>query len=212
MTLLEHSSARGSPTERFASWWSSLIGNRASAEDHFAEVTPPANGDVVVIRGKAPTTPKGSHPSPWPERGVDTRYWSMCSNLATPSTPLVVNNLPDGKEDYGCRNDTQTNLDDHGDYTFIMGTEAQRATIERIPGATYLPFSISQPTTPEIFLLRNLLANPSFVQAIQDVPINSDPSDAESVMGPYFPKAVICPLADLTHPIAGACSQGRPAA
>jgi hypothetical protein len=173
-----------------------------------AEVTPPADGDVVVIRGKAPTAPKGSHPSPWPAPHIDTRYWSMCNNLATSSTPLVVNKLPGGKVDYGCRNDTQTRLDDHGDYTYIVGTEAQRATIDSIPGATFLPFSTSEPTTPHLLLLRDLLPGPSFAHAIQDVPPNENPTSAGTVMGPYYPKATICPLATLARQGIGACPPG----
>jgi hypothetical protein len=145
-------------------------GTNADTGYLFAEVTPPESGEVVVIQGKAPTTPKGSRPSPWPARGIDTRYWSMCSNLATSSTPVVINNLPRGRVDYGCRNDTQVTLDSHGDYTFIVGTEAQRAAIDNVHGATFLPFSTSQPTTPHILLLRNLLASPTFSQAIQNVP------------------------------------------
>jgi hypothetical protein len=177
----------------------------------FAEVTPPADGDVVVIRGKAPTTPKGSHPSPWPASGIDTRYWSMCTNLATPSTPLVINNLPGGQQDYGCRNDTQTALNKQGDYTYIVGTEAQRSAIEKIPGATFLPFSTSQPTAAHILLLRNLLASPSFDQAIQNVPSNGSPAAAARVMGPYYPEAAICPLATVTRLGAAGCTFGSPA-
>jgi hypothetical protein len=174
----------------------------------FAEVTPPESGEVVIIRGKAPTTPTGSHPSPWPARGIDTRYWSMCDNLATTSTPLVINDLPGGKIDYGCRNDTQITLDSHGDYTFVVGTEAQRAAIDNIHGATFLPFSSSQPTTPHILLLRNLLANPTFSQAIQNVPANSSPAAAAKVMGLYYPEATVCSLAVLIREGIGACTSG----
>ncbi len=43
-------------------------------------VRPPA-ADVVVVTGKAPTFAPGSHPAPWPARGEDVRYWSMCIGL-----------------------------------------------------------------------------------------------------------------------------------
>ena len=42
-------------------------------------VRPPA--DVVVITARAPTFAPGSHPSRWPARGEDVRYWSMCIGL-----------------------------------------------------------------------------------------------------------------------------------
>jgi len=55
-----------------------------------------SNGDVVGIRGKAPTTPSGPTPLPgrWRE---DLRYYSMCVNLDEQPFPLVVNPLPSGR-------------------------------------------------------------------------------------------------------------------
>ena len=82
-----------------------------------ASVTPSGNGDVIVIRGKAPTTPGGSHPSHWPARDEDLQYWSMCVTLSATPWPVVANPLPGGKTDYGCRHDTQVRLDRDGDYT-----------------------------------------------------------------------------------------------
>jgi hypothetical protein len=46
-------------------------------------VRPPA-ADVVVVMAKAPAFVPGSHPSPWPARGEDVRYWSMCVGLLSP--------------------------------------------------------------------------------------------------------------------------------
>jgi hypothetical protein len=123
----------------------------------------------------------------------------MCSNLATPPHPLVINHLAGGKVDYGCRDDSQTALDRHGYYTYVVGTEAQRAAISRIPGVTFLPFSAGQPATPHILLLRNMLASPSFAEAIQNVPQNWSPAAAAQVMGPYYPHAAICPLAAIAR-------------
>jgi hypothetical protein len=173
-----------------------------------AVVTPPGNGDVVVIRGQAPTWSRGSHPSPWPARGVDMRYWSMCDYLATAAIPLVVNPLPDGATDYGCRDDAQTALDRHGDYTYVVGTEAQRAAIEAIRGATFVPFSTAQPATTHVLLLRNMLPSPDFAAAVQNVPPGSGAAGAAQVMGPYYPRAAVCPLATLAASGAGACLAG----
>ena len=71
----------------------------------------------------------------------------MCVYLATPQTPLVANVLPGGRVDDGCRHDSQTALDRRGSYTYVVGTEAQRSVIGRIPGATFLPFSSAAPAT-----------------------------------------------------------------
>ncbi len=165
-----------------------------------AVVTPPSGGNVIVIRAKAPTTPRGSRPLPWPALGIDTRYWSMCVYLDTALTPLVANDLPGGRVDYGCRHDSRTALDRYGYYTYVVGTEAQRGAIGRVPGTTFLPFSAAQPSTPQIFLLRNMLVAPGFV-VDQNVPQNGSPASAAPVMGAYYPRAVICPLA--TSPVAG---------
>jgi hypothetical protein len=170
-----------------------------------ALVSPPGGGDVVVIRGKAPTVSRGSHPSSWPARRVDMRYWSMCDYLDTAVLPLVVNPLPGGGTDYGCRYDAQTALDRHGYYTYVVGTEAQRAAIEAIRGATFVPFSTAQPTTAHLLLLRNMLVSPGFAAAIQNVAPGSGPAAAAAVMGPYYPRAAVCPLATLAARGAAAC-------
>jgi hypothetical protein len=96
---------------------------------------PPAP-DVVVVTGKAPTFAPGRHPSPWPARGEDVRYWSMCIGVLTRLVPLVANELPGGGTDYGCRSDEATRLNAAGYYTYVIGSESQRAAISRVPGVT----------------------------------------------------------------------------
>jgi hypothetical protein len=176
--------------------------------------TPPDNGDVLVIQGKAPTTPRGSRPSPWPAPFTDLRYWSLCNYVITPAPPqvplfpLVANPVPGGKTDYGCRYDSQVASDRQGYYTFVVGTEAQRSVIERIPGATFLPFSASDPTTPHLLVLRNVLVSPGFTEAVQNVPAGSPASAAAAVMGPYYPRTAICPLSMLLRNGLRACLAG----
>jgi hypothetical protein len=172
-----------------------------------AQVIPPPNGDVLVIRGKAPTASRGSHPSPWPVPFTDLRYWSLCNYLPIGAYPLVVNQLPGGKIDYGCRYDSQVATDRHGYYTFVVGTEAQRPVIERIPGATFLPFSATDSKTTQLLLLRNTLPNPGFAQAIQNVQGGSAAS-AAMAMGPYYPRTAICQLSTLFRGGPGACLAG----
>jgi hypothetical protein len=159
-----------------------------------ASVTPPGGDDVVVVRAKAPTASAGEDPAPWPS-SADTRYWSLCADLPTPPLPVVVNTLPDGTVDYGCRADNSTKLDSDGYYTFVVGTEAQRAAIEAVPGATFVPFSTDHPTTTHVLLLRNLLG--AFPYAVQNVPPDNDPASAAAVMQSYYPRAAVCPLSAL---------------
>jgi len=165
---------------------------------------PPAS-DVVVVTGKAPTFAPGSHPSPWPARGEDVRYWSMCMGVLIRSVPLVANKLPQGGTDYGCRADEATRLNAAGDYTYVIGSEAQRAAISRVPGVTFLPFSTAHPAGPYLLALRYLLVSPSFTHSPQNVTQADDPAAVAAVMGSYYPRAVICPLATLTAKGPQAC-------
>jgi hypothetical protein len=169
-------------------------------------VRPPAP-DVVVVTGKAPTFAPGSHPSPWPARGEDVRYWSMCIGLLIRHRPLVVNKLPGGGTDYGCRADEATSLNAAGDYTYVIGSESQRAAISRVPGVTFLPFSTAHPAGPYRLALRNMLVSPSFTHSPQAITQANDPAAAAAVMGPYYPRAAICPLATLTARGPQACQQ-----
>jgi hypothetical protein len=121
----------------------------------------------------------------------------MCTNLSRPPFPVVVNPLPGGGTDYGCRADDQTKLDGSGSYTYVIGTEAQRPAIERIAGATFLPFSLASPTASHTVILRNMVTDPGFAQAIHNVPEDGSPASAARVMGAYYPELKRCSLTDL---------------
>ena len=169
-----------------------------------AYFTRPPPADVVVVTARAPRAAVGNHPSPWPAAGKDMRYWSMCDYLDTRSLPVVVNILPNGRKDWGCRADDATKLSASGDYTYVIGTEAQRAAIERIPHATFLPLSITQPTAPYLLFLRNTLVVRSFASSVQNAPYHS-PSAAAHAMGHYYPRAFVCALVTLNTKGVHAC-------
>jgi hypothetical protein len=157
---------------------------------------PPA-ADVVVVTAKAPAFAPGRHPSPWPARGEDVRYWSMCIGLLVRRTPVVANKLPGGGTDYGCRADEATALNAARDYTYVIGSESQRAAISRVPGVTFLPLSAARPAGPYLLALRNVLVSSSFPYSPQGVTQADDPAAAAAVMGPYYPRAAVCRLATL---------------
>jgi hypothetical protein len=100
--------------------------------------------------------------------------------------------------DYGCRADEATRLNAAGEYTYVIGSEAQRAAISRVPGVTFLPFSTAHPAGPYLLGLRNVLVSTSFAQSPENVTQAADPAAAAAVMGPYYPRAAVCPLATLT--------------
>jgi hypothetical protein len=173
-----------------------------------AVLTPPADDQVLVIRGRGARSADGEHPSAWPRHDQDLRYWSLCVNLDNVQRSLVVNQLPDGTTDYGCRDDDETVVDTAGYYTYVVGTEAQRAAVERIPGVTFVPWSAARPRAQHLIFLRNMLANGHFGPAIQNVAEDQDPASAQAVMGEYYPRDAICPLATVETAGAGACLDG----
>jgi hypothetical protein len=159
-------------------------------------VRPPA-ADVVVVTAKSPTFAPGSHPLPWPARGENVRYWSMCIGLLSAPIPVVANKLPGGGTDYGCRADEATTLNAAGDYTYVIGSESQRAAIGRVPGVTFLPFSTTHPAGPYLLGLRNVLVSSSFAHSPRDITQADSAAVAAAVMGPDYPRAAVCPLATL---------------
>jgi hypothetical protein len=163
----------------------------------YAWLVRPAAPDVVVITAKAPTFAPGSHPSPWPARGEDVRYWSMCIGVGAGKVPTVANTLPGGGTDYGCRADEAPRLNAAGDYTYVIGSESQRAAIIRVPGVTFLPFSATQASRVYLLILRNMLVSGSFAHSPQGITQTEDPAAAAAVMGPCYPRAAVCPLATL---------------
>lgn len=171
----------------------------------WAYIFRPALADVVVVSAKAPTFPPGRGPSPWPAPGQDMQYWSMCMALGTVTVPTVVNHLPGGQVDYGCRADEATKLDSAGDYNYVIGSEAQRAAISRVAGATFLPFSSTQTTPLYLILFRNILVNPAFAHSAQKVTTAGDAPAAAAAMGPYDPHVSTCPLAILVAKGLPAC-------
>jgi hypothetical protein len=171
-----------------------------------AYTTPPAASQVVVVTGKAPTFPSGSHPSIWPSASDQVRYWSMCVNIGEGTDPVVVNRLPGGQTDLGCRADDETKLSAGGTFTYVIGTEAQRTTIERVAGVTFLPLSLAQPAAPLYLLaMRYTLANPSFGSAPQNVAQTRSAPAAAKTMGAYYPHAQVCSLSALSAGGASAC-------
>jgi hypothetical protein len=188
-------------------------GGLADANDAYVEAyfIRPTTTDVLVVSAKAPTFAPGGGPSPWPEPGEDMQYWSMCIAVGKGTLPTVVNQLPGGQVDYGCRADEATKLDAAGDYNYVVGPEAQRAAISKIPGATFLPFS-STATTPRgrpwplyVLLLRNILVSPDFAHSAQKVTQETDAPAAAAAMGPYYPRVSTCALATLTTKGISAC-------
>jgi hypothetical protein len=167
---------------------------------------PPAT-DVVVVTAKAPTFAPGTSPSPWPARGEDMRYWSMCVGGGGAAFRTVVNDLPGGQTDYGCRSDQATSVNPAGDYAYVIGSESQSAAIDSVRGVTFLPFSATQPGRTYLLALRNTLVSGSFTHSVEDVTQAWDPAAAAAAMGPYYPRVSVCSLASLEAKGPQACQR-----
>jgi hypothetical protein len=126
-------------------------------------------GDILVFHGEAPTTPHTYLPSDTTMGTGQLRYWSMCSNMST--TQYLA-----------CVKDDDVALDRRGYYTIVISTAANRpATANPACGIEWLPKG-PLPSAP--IILRNMLPDPKFKHAIQDVPAQGK---EQATLGPYYP-------------------------
>lgn len=154
----------------------------------------PVPGTVVVVRGKAPRTPAGTSPVPWPQEELQLRYFSLCNNVYRSPWPVVANPAPGGTTEYGCAADFETKVNAAGEYVYVVAPPGQRKAVEAA-GGTFLPLSTTQPRTRQILIFRNMLPNESFAHAVQNAPQNGKPVGAARAMGDYYPRAYRCTLA-----------------
>ena len=154
----------------------------------------PRAGTVIVVRGKAPTGPSGTSPAPWPQPSLQLRYWSLCNNIYRKPWPVVANPQRGGRVDYGCAADDATTLDAEGNYAFVVAPEGRQRAVEAA-GGTFVPLSATQPRARQLLILRNMLPNDDFADAVQDAPQNGDPASAARAMGEFYPRAYRCTLA-----------------
>lgn len=128
-------------------------------------------GEVLVLRGRAPTfadTRDGVRRMP---RGKQTRYWSMCQY--EPATQRVI----------ACRADDRVTVNRRGNFEIAISTAEQRpVNAKRRCGVTWMPWG---PATQGLLIYRQLLARKSFRQAIARIP---EPGDEREVMRHYYPR------------------------
>jgi hypothetical protein len=149
---------------------------------------PAAGGhNVVVMTGKMPTTPATFSGSPFLTGGTQMRYWGVCTNESLVTTKATVND--------GCTYEEQVPLDANRDYTIVISTPEDRpANATERCGVKWInwgdgdgaPAPYTRPTAG-LLLIRNLLPDPSFTQAAQNIPAPGLPSDVANTMGPYMP-------------------------
>ena len=142
-------------------------------------------GKVIELKGKIPVTPKTYENNPLVEK-YDTRYWSMCTNeLITTATNYCVYDEQIKK------------VDKDGFYSIVSSLPEDRpANAREECGVYFLPLSPrgSGYTAEDgkvvghqdlgIYIMRNLLPEPEFTQAVQNVKAWGD---EKAIMGNYLP-------------------------
>jgi len=135
------------------------------------------HGPVLVLTGRAPTTPRTVGGDSVMRAG-QVRYWSLCQNESLASTAFV-----------DCVHDEQVPLDAQGRYTIVMSLPADRPTNATAQcGVAWLDWgtrgdNAGRPTAG-MLVLRQLLAHPSFSAAAANV---GAPGSEPRVMGAYLP-------------------------
>ncbi|MGH7818634.1 MAG: hypothetical protein ACREQ9_02580, partial [Candidatus Binatia bacterium] len=145
-----------------------------------------AYGDVLVIRGKAPTFPDTSTATTMP--AGDVRYWSICSNDPY-STRFIA-----------CLFDADVELDADGSYTIVLSPQ----DVKPADATNWIAWG---PQHSNAVIYRQMLPDSGSSQSLRtclrSLP-NENAQDPNVIdcMGDYAPTATYCSLADFE---AGSC-------
>lgn len=158
---------------------------------YVAAVTAHTPGQVVVVRGTAPTTPD-TRAGQSPTLPTDLRYWSLCSNLYSRDLGYPV---------VDCVGDADVPLDGGDQYTFVISTVADRpANATLANGVVWLDWGST--AVNGVLIMRNMLPAATFHQSTFDV---APGQPAATAMGVYTPTAVYCSSATFAGGGAAAC-------
>ncbi|TYL51413.1 hypothetical protein FXB39_09310 [Nocardioides sp. BGMRC 2183] len=133
-------------------------------------------GEVLVLRGKLPTTPATYRGSPR-SGTAQLRYWSVCQNESLLTLRVE-----------GCLYDEQVPLGQGRSYVIATSLEGDRPSNATAKcGVGYLPWPVNGDGAGHkddaYISVRNLLPSEDFDHAIQDTRV---PGDEARVLGPYM--------------------------
>ena len=163
-------------------------------------------GRLILVRGLAPSYPDTPGQALYPEQQL--RYWSMCTNLLVTPAPVVQ-----------CARDSETALDAQGRYLYVIGADQDHPTDASIAQAngTWLKWfgPIGEALPDELkpkgnLILRNMLPNASFANAVQNIPVTQSNAAARATMGAYYPEATYCQRSVFERYGADACFELGP--
>jgi hypothetical protein len=121
---------------------------------------------ILVISGKAPRSGKA--------RNADVRYWSLCQNVNAGNLPVV-----------DCASDADiAKQRTDGRYVFAVVGPGRVVDRSLYPGVTFLDWSATSETPHAFLIMRHILPNPAFANAIDKVALGQPASTA---MGEYTP-------------------------
>jgi hypothetical protein len=138
----------------------------------------PGGHNVLVLRGKLPTTPSTFHGDSRMRAGTQLRYWSLCQNDS-----FVLGRVG------ACLYDEQIPLDQSGAYTIVASLPGDRpANATRACGVAWLDYGTLgdglMKQRAGLLLLRNQLPDASFARSIEAV---RTPDTEARAMGDYLP-------------------------
>jgi len=137
-------------------------------------------GRAVVITGRMPAFPHTADGIKRMATAAQLRYWSLCSG-GSPTTLFTP----------ACVADQQVPLDRHREYTIVVTDREDRpSNARRKCGIAWLNWGTQSDGAGRrdygLLLMRNVLASPSFANAVQHI---KRYGDERQVMGPYFPRS-----------------------
>ncbi|WP_018158199.1 hypothetical protein [Demetria terragena] len=138
------------------------------------------HGEVLVLRGKMPTTASAPNGETRMPGDVQTRYWSITQNESFYT-----------QRGTGVLCDQDVPVDENGWFTIVTSTTTDRprnATAEN--GVAFLPWPQNGDGAGDfdygLLVLRNLVPNPDFAEAVGQIPWVGD---EKATMGDYLPTA-----------------------
>lgn len=133
-------------------------------------------GEVLVLHGKAPTTPKTFNGDAVMQ-AAQLRYWSFCKNRSLYDTAVD-----------SCVYDEQAPLDAKGHYTIVFSAPEHRpANATEACGVVWRPWGVGDGLdNPDggLLIYRHMMAAPDFGQSIF---ATRAPGDEKATLGPYYP-------------------------
>ncbi len=136
-----------------------------------------AFGNVIILQGKLPRTPPTGIASA-NSGEFDLRYWSLCTNEGLATTRFT-----------DCVYDSNVIIDEDRNYTIVISKPENRP-VNAISscGVTWLNFGENGDGAGNkslaILILRNMLPNPEFKHAVQNI---ARVGDEKMIMGEYLP-------------------------